>query len=150
MTSGFNVCHPVTDSEFQSYYQLRWEVLRKPWGQPKGSEKDELESISQHIMVMAPQKRTVGVGRFQLNSKAQAQIRYMAVHPDYQGMGIGKQIIELLEDIAKSSNVKLIILQSRENTVPFYQQCGYETVERSYLLFDTIQHYHMQKILEDS
>ena len=145
-----NIIEPKSSEEFRKYYNLRYEILRKPWGQPKGSEKDELESSSQHVIVMDSQKRTVGVGRFQFNSITQAQIRYMAVHPDYQGMGVGKQIIGSLEEIAKTAHAKLIILQSRENAIPFYKNCGYEVVERSYLLFDTIQHYLMQKKLENN
>lgn len=31
---------PQTAEELESYYQFRWEMLRKPLHQPKGSERD--------------------------------------------------------------------------------------------------------------
>ncbi len=40
------ICKPLTKEEFKKYYDLRWKVLRKPWKQPKGSEKDEREKES--------------------------------------------------------------------------------------------------------
>ena len=33
---------PSQTSEYNAYYSLRWQVLRAPWKQAKGSEKDEL------------------------------------------------------------------------------------------------------------
>ena len=36
---------PETAEEFDAYYNLRWMVLRAPWNQPTGSEKDEYEGI---------------------------------------------------------------------------------------------------------
>ncbi len=44
--------NPVTNLEFQNYYQLRWEVLRKPWDQAKGTEQDELETSCIHVMAL--------------------------------------------------------------------------------------------------
>ena len=34
---------PNTDLEFEAYYELRWRVLRKPWGQARGTEHDEYD-----------------------------------------------------------------------------------------------------------
>ena len=31
---------PQTEEELERYYQFRWEMLRKPLHQPKGSERD--------------------------------------------------------------------------------------------------------------
>ena len=40
-----------------------------------------------------------------------------------------------------------IVLEARENAVPFYEAIGYTIVAESYLLFSEIQHYRMQKSL---
>ena len=29
------IIHPDTEEEFEKYHLLRWEILRKPWNQPK-------------------------------------------------------------------------------------------------------------------
>ena len=82
------IIEPTTSREFKKYYNLRYEVLRKPWLQPKGSERDEAEGTSLHRMIIdKPNRKAIAVGRLQFNTIEEAQIRYMAVSDDYQGKG---------------------------------------------------------------
>ena len=142
------IIEPNTSDEFKIYYNLRYEVLRKPWLQPKGSERDEEEETSLHRMIIdEPNGKAVAVGRLQFNNIEEAQIRYMAVSDDYQGMGYGSEIVKVLENIAREKGSRKIILQSRENAVKFYKKNGYKIIEKSYLLFDEIQHWLMEKEL---
>ena len=39
-----------TPDELRMAYEVRWEVLRKPWNQPKGSETDDMESTAHTII----------------------------------------------------------------------------------------------------
>ena len=89
----------------------------------------------------------VGVGRIQFNSASEAQIRYMAVAPEHESKGIGKQIITALEQAAIEKKITTIVLDAREPVVGFYEKLGYVTKGKSYLLFDSIQHYTMRKTL---
>ena len=140
---------PKSPEEFRKYYNLRYEVLRKPWGQPIGSERDEGEETSIHRMIIDEKKGEVlAVGRLQFNSKDEAQIRYMAVANSYQGQGLGRNIMSSLELIARRNGNKWIILSARENALQFYNNNGYKIVKKTYLLFDEIQHWLMRKELE--
>ena len=142
------IIEPNTSDEFKIYYNLRYEVLRKPWFQPKGSERDEEEETSLHRMIIdEPNGKAVAVGRLQFNTIEEAQIRYMAVSDDYQGMGYGSKIVKVLDNIAREKGSLKIILQSRGNAVKFYEKNGYKIIEKSYLLFDEIQHWLMEKEL---
>ena len=142
------IIEPNTSDEFKIYYHLRYEVLRKPWLQPKGSERDEQEETSLHRMIIdEPNGKAVAVGRLQFNTIEEAQIRYMAVSDDYQGMGYGSKMVNVLDDIAREKGSRKIILQSRGNAVKFYEKNGYKIIEKSYLLFDEIQHWLMEKEL---
>lgn len=138
---------PEAEKEFETYYELRWHVLREPWQQPRGSEKDELEKTSFHIMACDENNNVVGVGRLHFNNEIEAQIRYMAVAPEYEKRGIGTSILEALEAKAGQQQCKTIVLHARENAVSFYQKKGYELLEKSHLLFDSIQHYKMFKLV---
>ena len=70
------IIEPKTYDELKKYYDLRYEVLRKPWSQPKGSERDDKEETSFHRMIIDEQNgNAVAVGRLQLNSIEEAQIR---------------------------------------------------------------------------
>ena len=41
--SSYLIIEPKTKEDWDAYYQLRYEVLRKPWNQPAVSTKDEAE-----------------------------------------------------------------------------------------------------------
>jgi len=143
-----HICEPRSREDFERYYYLRWKILRKPWNQPKGSEIDDnLEDKSIHIMVCDEDRRPVGVARLHFNTPEEAQIRYMAVDDDFQRRGIGAMLLEELERRAKKRGAKYIILNARENAVGFYRKNGYIIVEKTYILFDTIQHFKMRKDL---
>lgn len=138
---------PKTKEEWDKYYQLRWEVLRKPWNQPIGSEKDSSEDTSIHFMAIDDDNEILGVCRLQKNSETEGQIRFMAVAEKAQGKGIGKLLINAVENKSKELGIKTIVLQARENAVPFYKSCHYTVVEKTFLLFNSIQHYLMTKKL---
>ena len=144
-----NIIEPKTSEEFRKYYNLRYEMLRKPWGQPIGSERDEEETTSIHRMIIDEKASEVlAVGRLQFNSIDEAQIRYMAVVDEFQGQGLGSQIISALENVAKENGNKWMILSARENAIQFYKNNGYKIVRKTHLLFDKIQHWLMQKDLK--
>ena len=140
------IIEPKSSAEFEQYYNLRYEVLRRPWLQPKGSEKDDDDKSSIHRMIIDESNgKAVAVGRLQFNTSEEAQIRYMAVSDNYQLKGYGNIIVKTLEDIALNKGIRNIILQARENALKFYWKNGYEIIEKSYLLFDEIQHWLMVK-----
>jgi N-acetylglutamate synthase-like GNAT family acetyltransferase len=71
----------------------------------------------------------------------------MAVVDQFQGKGIGKQLLAYIEHLAKTKGMKQIFLQARHNAVPFYKSAGYEIIEETFLLFGEIQHFSMEKQL---
>jgi ribosomal protein S18 acetylase RimI-like enzyme len=145
----FLIKKPSTQQEWEDYYNLRFTVLREPWGQPKGSEVLKDEDQADHAMVVdLASDKIVGVARMQTNTPAQTQVRCVAVSPEVQGKGVGKMLMKYLEDIAQQRGIKEIVLDARENAVKFYQSIGYDIFEDSYLLFGEIQHWKMRKIFD--
>jgi predicted GNAT family N-acyltransferase len=136
---------PSAPSDFETYYDLRWKVLREPWSQPRGSEKDDAENSSIHVMAIDEHGECVGVGRLQMNSPHEAQVRFMGVREDQQGKGVGKMIMHYLELKAAEAGAKKIILQARENAVKFYESLGYSITEKTFKLWNLIQHWKMEK-----
>ena len=108
---AFTIKQPESPEELKSYFNLRYRILRAPWGEPEGSEVDEMEDQCFHIMVMDNQK-TIAVGRLQYNTADEAQIRYMAVEKEYEGNGIGCMIVNTLEQQAREKNAGTVILLS--------------------------------------
>ncbi len=136
---------PQSDSDWNAYYELRWRILRTPW-QKDGSSRDETDNISIHRMVVCGGSGSViAVGRLHRLDDQRGQIRYMAVEQGFERQGNGSLLLASLEQAAQETGLETVILHARENALPFYQRHGYTLVERSFLLFDEIQHYLMTK-----
>ena len=142
------VITPQTPAQFDAYYDLRWRVLRAPWGQPPGSERDEHETGATHRMIVNDPGQALAIGRLHALDASSGQLRYMAVDPDYQGQGLGRQILAALEDAARGQGLQQLVLHAREPVVDFYRRQGYQLLEQSHTLFGEIVHYKMRKSLE--
>ena len=135
---------PKTQEEWNSYYDLRYTILRAPWNQARGTERNEGDETAKHFAFF--EKESIeGVGRLDIMSNDIGQIRFMAVLEHQQGKGIGKNLMLHMETIAKEANCKEIILHAREIAIPCYEKLNYTIIEKSHLLFNEIQHYLMRK-----
>ena len=139
------VNHPESPEEFEEYYDLRWRVLRKPWGQPRESEKDAFDPVADHVSVRDEDGKLIGIGRLHLNNDREAQIRYMATEEDVRGSGVGRVIIERIETIVRERGVRWITLNAREHVVGFYEHLGYRVTGEGPTMFDEIRHSKMRK-----
>ena len=139
---------PKAKEDFEKYYDLRWRILRKPWDQPRGSEKDDLEETSTHVMVCETEGIPLGVGRAHFNTPKESQIRYMAVEEGMEGKNIGTTVFNELEKRVKEKGAEYIVLNARESATQFYKKHGFEIVEKSHTLFGSIPHFKMRKNLE--
>lgn len=138
---------PQNSREWAQYYDLRYHVLRAPWQQPLGSERNEMDALALHFACFE-QDRICGVVRLDTyENETQAQVRFMAVDPDFQGQGIGKKLMREAEQKARQLGYKTMMLHARENALHFYESLNYKITAQSYLLFDAIQHYRMEKNL---
>lgn len=145
--STFSVIQPITAQQFTQYHQLRFNELRQPWGQPKGSEIDELEDNAVHRMIIDENATVVAVARLHKTSCINAQIRFMAVDKNKQGHGLGKMLLLALEHEAVLQGVKTIELNAREVALRFYQACGYELLQPAHTLYGEVKHFAMKKHL---
>lgn len=134
-------------SDVERIIELRVKILRKPWNQPAETATDAMENKSINAYIEDENKNVVACGRLQENENKVGQIRFMAVDDSQQGKGLGKLIVQVLEEKGKKLNLKTIELQARENAVEFYKNCGYTIKEKSFLLWGIIQHYLMEKKL---
>ena len=143
----YRIKQPQSEADFKQYYHLRWLLLRAPWKQPEGSEVDKIEDTCFHLMATDNNDQAIAIARLQANSNSEAQIRYMGVAQAYQRQGIGHALIKTIEQHAIESNHEKIVLDAREAALPFYEKLGYQVIEKSYLLFNEIQHFRMIKEL---
>lgn len=138
---------PASPNDWECYYELRWRVLREPWLQPRGSERDDRETDSFHIAIWDDRGAAVAVGRLHLNSSVEAQVRYMAVDHRWSRQGLGTRILEVLEHKAHALGATRVTLNARLEAQPFYHRHGYHRSGPAETLFGSIPHDVMVKNL---
>lgn len=137
---------PHSDSEWKDYFDLRYRILRAPLHQPLGSEKNDGDSVGIHF-ALYEDGELKAIARLDQSGESCSQVRFVAVEKHIQGKGYGKTIMLATEKAAKDRGDTKMILHARDYAVDFYIKLDYRTVEKSYLLFDVLQHYLMEKEL---
>ncbi len=139
------IIEPSGTQEYRKYYDLRWRILRAPWNQPRGSERDPQDEHGTHLMLVSPGGKALAVGRLHFNSIREAQIRYMAVEGPYQRSGLGSRLLKALENKAHALGAAVIVLDARETALGFYRKHGYSALGSGHMLFNCIAHVRMSK-----
>src|SRR5687768_9423976 len=94
---NYRIIIPQTTTELEKYYKLRFEILRKQWGQEESTTRDEFENESLHVLVLDENENAIATGRLQFTPAGEGQIRSMAVSDEYQDKGIGSEVLKFLE-----------------------------------------------------
>ncbi len=150
MPESWRIGPPATTAEWQAYFALRWQVLRAPWRQPRGSERDAWDSPPSravHCLVRDEGGAALGVGRLQRVTEGEGAIRYMAVAEDARGCGVGTAILAWLEARGREMGLGEISLNARSGAVGFYRRQGYAEAGPGPTLFGCITHTRMHKRL---
>lgn len=78
--------------------------------------------------------KLIGVGRALADGVDCSYICDVAIHPEYQGQGLGKAIVEKL--IKDSQGHTKIILYAVPNKEPFYAKFGFSKMKTAMALFE--------------
>lgn len=77
--------------------------------------------------------RLVAVGRALADGRDGSYICDVAVHPGYQGRGLGKEVVAKLVDLSKDH--KKIILYAAPGKEPFYRKLGFKRMATAMAIF---------------
>ena len=141
---------PRTREEFKAYYDLRYRILRQPWAQPRGTEKDDYEPISQHFMAVdSDSGEIVGVIKLYEKEPGVGCFSHMAVTGAYQKLGIGRMLLDAVEKFARQQGYTSLGCYSRLNTTLYFEKAGYRIAGLPTHYFGTTQVVWMEKDLTD-
>ena len=80
--------------------------------------------INSHYLVSAWDKeRLVGIGNAISDGFLVVYYPHLVVHPDYQKLGIGKKLVEMLQ--TKYGGFHMQILVADGKAIAFYEKCGF-------------------------
>ena len=119
--SIIDIHHPL----YQQERELRNKVLLRPIGIPDfGWEMNDAKSW--HFITVKEAKVIACALLVSLDEEfKKGQLIQMAVETDYQGIGLGKQLIKTLLDFAKKKGFTEIVIHSRADVTSFYEAMGF-------------------------
>ena len=138
---------PKSPDEWDAYFHLRWRILRGPWGQPRGSERDSMDDSAFHLFLLGSARKLLECRCLRFNAPDEAQVRFMAVDENARGRGYGSRILQGLEAEATRRGAQKLVLNARDNVTEFYVKYGYAVVGETGTLFGAIRHVRMEKSL---
>ena len=104
----------------QSLAWARWTSSRSPvfrWD-------DELRELVRHGFVAELAGEIVGFAALEIYSPKLAEVRSLAVRPDSQGRGTGRQLVDACIGLAQRSGVLEVMAITSEEE--FFKTCGFD------------------------
>ncbi len=126
---------------------LRHHVLRAPLNMHFTISEFENENHDFHLYLEA---NDIVVACLVLSPKEDncLKMRQVAVDPNFQSKGLGKQLVAFAEQVAKKEGFRKIVLHARETAVDFYTKQAYQRDGERFIEVG-IPHYKFYKLLEN-
>jgi predicted GNAT family N-acyltransferase len=134
----------ATAQDMPAAYALRYEVFVIGQDVPAELERDDLDAMAEHA-VAVDDGRTVGTGRL-VNGRIGDDLRLvpgttgavgtigrMAVAPELRGAGVGRALLDLLVERARSLGLPVAELHAQLHAKDFYERAGFTAFGEVYL-----------------
>ncbi len=130
---------------------LDWNELSElyrlaPLGEKKPEDLRQVFGNSMFHCFVRHAGRLVGAGRALADGRDCSYLCDLAVHPDHQGRGLGKAIVQQLVDLSAGHNK--IILYSEPGKEAFYQQLGFRRLTTAMAIFEDPDYALQEQVIE--
>ena len=117
---------------------INWDELANlykiaPLGDKKAQELKIVFTNSRYKCFAYDDTKIVGVGRALADGVDTSYLCDIAIHPQYQGYGLGKEIVKKLIDFSKEHNK--LILYANIGKEPFYAKLGFAKMNTAMAIF---------------
>lgn len=86
--------------------------------------------LNSHSLISAwDNDKLIGIGNAISDGFLVVYYPHLLVHPDYQGQGVGRKIVEALK--ARYAEMHMHILVADSDAIAFYQKCGFTRAGRT-------------------
>lgn len=133
----------LTSPIYRDAVLIRYEVFVNEQHVPEDLEIDDLEAESLHGVIYQSQQAIATVRLYALNSK-NLKVQRVAVLKEFRQHGVGRFLMEKVEEKAKELAVSQLILDSQKQALPFYEKSNFQ-IDSSEFLDAGIPHYRMVK-----
>jgi predicted GNAT family N-acyltransferase len=133
--------------ELNQCFIIRQKVFVEEQGVPADIEIDEYDvspDACSHTLLLF-NGEPAATGRWRSYKVDTAKLQRLAVLKPFRGLGMGKKIIQVLEEQAREAGFKFCILDGQCQAEPFYLKLGYVTISEQPFEVAGIMHVRMQK-----
>jgi len=115
------------DDLYKQEFELRFRVLREPLGHDRSAVRFAFEDESFHVVAIEA-NQVIGCVLFAPDDKGGGRLYQMAVSDWFQGQGVGRALVEYLEEQLRARHFERVEMHARESAVGFYEALGYRCV----------------------
>lgn len=131
--------------DYEKSIDIRNAVFRKPWGLDIRDE-DLTGDKTMNMYGAYLEGSMLATIFLTQDDEKTARIKSVAVLEEYQKIGLGKYLMEYVEDIARKKGYQQANLMGRVSVKGFYEKLGYKTVGQAFD-YHGIAHIEMEKNL---
>ena len=122
-----------------SHDNINWHELSElykvaPLGDKKPQDLEKAFSNSMFKCFVFESDKLIGVGRALADGIDCSYLCDIAILPDYQGLGLGKEIVSKLVGFSKGH--RKIIMYSEPGKEPFYKKLGFKRMSTAMAIFE--------------
>jgi len=110
---------PIEEKEVVALYEANnWSSAKKP--------KQLMKALqNSHTLVVARKEgKLIGIGNAISDGHLVVYYPHMLVHPDYQGQGVGRKMMEAMQEVYASFHQQMITADGE--AIEFYKKLGFE------------------------
>ena len=117
---------------------------------PESIEVDNLDTFPSSIshFLLLDDGRPISTFRASEFDSETIKLQRICTLKEYRGMGFGKSSMEFAASYFSEQGYKRLYLHSQEDSVGFYEKCGFRVISDMFLEAD-IPHYEMELIIRD-
>lgn len=138
-----------TEEQLKGCFSVRINVFVEEQQVPPDLEMDEFDdswTACRHFLATDGPK-PIGAARWRRYDEQTAKLQRIAVLATYRGRGIGRLLIQAMENDIRAAGVPVVILDAQTQAESFYRKLGYETISSEPFLDAGIWHVRMRKKL---
>jgi predicted GNAT family N-acyltransferase len=139
------------ETAFPDAYEVRRDVFIEEQDVDEAIEMDGNDDDATHFVIYDTDgdgDQPVATARVRYKDADTAKAERVAVLAEYRGEGLGRRLMELLEDEARATGHSQIDLHAQTAVEGFYRALGYETVSDEFVEAG-IPHVEMEKEIGD-
>lgn len=128
-------------------YYVRIQAMARKHQIPLDVEFDEHDTPDTKYVVAVDDFLPVATCRLYALDERSVMLGRIVVLPEYRHQGIGTRVVEEAEKWCRELGFTKVVLESRDNKIPFYESMGYVADFKQKIEGETFTCYRMEKCL---